>query len=168
MSFLSLFTLTSLLKISFMIQGGENQKRRTLMKMYFAFRYIPPEAGPDSKEEIIVKKVAIADETKKREIYVFSDLHLGGDWSTGTVDELKEFLITLAKIAEEYVHTIVMLGDVLEMWMTPITVTPASKEELVKQWKNHKVTMLYIFSLLYFYSHQFSFTLFDILSNGHL
>ena len=120
------------------------------MKITFAFRYTPPEAGPGTIEEIIVQKVALADETKKREIYVFSDMHLGGDWSKKTADELKEFLITLARIAEEYVHTIVMLGDVLEMWMTPITATPPSKEELVKSWKNHKVVVLYFFNLIYF------------------
>ena len=100
---------------------------------------MPPEADPSSKEKVVVQKVFLADAAKKREMYVFSDLHLGGHWSKETVDELKEFLLKLAKIAEEYVHTIVMLGDVLEMWMTPITLAPASKEEFVKSWKNHKV-----------------------------
>ena len=82
----------------------------------------------------------LSDETKKREIYVFSDMHLGGEWSKNTVDELKSFLIPMAKIAEEYIHTIVMLGDVFEMWMSPITVSPTTNEELVKTWKSHKVS----------------------------
>jgi len=100
--------------------------------------YVPPKAGPNAKEKIVVDEVFISDATNKREILVFSDLHLGGHWSKSTVDEMRMFLTKLAKIAEEYIHTIVMLGDVFEMWMSPITITPTSKEEYAESWKSHK------------------------------
>ena len=111
-------------------------------RFMYCFRYVAPEARPDAKEKIVVDEVFLSDATNKREILVFSDLHLGGHWSKSTVDEMRLFLTKLAKIAEEYVHTIVMLGDVFEMWMSPITITPTSKEEYVKSWKNHKVFVL--------------------------
>ena len=111
------------------------------------FRYVPPKAGPNAKEKIVVDEVFISDATNKREILVFSDLHLGGHWSKSTVDEMRMFLTKLAKIAEEYVHTLVMLGDVFEMWMSPITITPTSKEEYAESWKSHKVFILKYFLL---------------------
>lgn len=106
---------------------------------FFLNRYSPPEAAPNAKEQVIVNKVFLADETKKREIYVLSDMHLGGEWSKNTVPALRKFLVKMAKIAEEFVHTIVMLGDVFEMWMTPITMSPVSNDELIKIWKDDEV-----------------------------
>lgn len=106
---------------------------------FIAYRYVAPEAAPDAKEKIFIEKAFLADEVKKREIYVFSDVHFGGEWSKNAVDEFKKFLMTMARIAEEYVHTIVMLGDLFEMWMTPITMTPASIEDMTNLWKNDEV-----------------------------
>ena len=107
------------------------------------------------------------DDSEKREIYIMSDMHLGGEWAKETIPKLEKFAKTLARVAEQFVHTIVLLGDIFEMWMTPITIEPPSKEEMVKTWKEQEVryelihsvysislTKLILFSLLKpFHSH---------------
>ena len=87
----------------------------------------------------MVKKVLMSDETEKREIFVLSDMHLGGEWSKETVNKLEDFVVTLAKIAERFVHAIVLLGDVFEMWMTPITCSPPSKSEMMEYLRKNEV-----------------------------
>ena len=79
------------------------------------------------------------DDTEKREIYVIGDLHLGGKCASEVKPYLDSFVQTLAKIAEKYVHTVVLLGDIFEMWMTPVAVTPPTKQEYVAEWKNDQV-----------------------------
>ena len=79
------------------------------------------------------------DDTEKREIFVMSDMHLGGEWAKETIPKLEKFAKILARIAEQFVHTIVLLGDIFEMWMTPITLGPPSKEEMIKNWKEQEV-----------------------------
>ncbi len=106
---------------------------------FFPHRYKPPTALPEDEEQIFIEKVLLSDATLKREIYVLSDLHLGGQWIKDNVQKIKDFLFPLAKVAERFVHAIVLLGDVFEMWMTPISMTPPSPKELAKTWKEDKV-----------------------------
>ena len=65
---------------------------------------------------------------------------MGGEWSKEIRPRLEDFLKTLAKIADHYVHSIILLGDIFEMWMTPITVTPPTLKEFVKHWRSDDVS----------------------------
>eukprot|EP00794_Sanderia_malayensis_P000598 gene597-1259_t len=106
-------------------------------------RYNPPEFNPDDIEQYHTIALSLYDDTPKREMYVLSDLHLGGEWSKENLPKIKEFLFSLAKVAEEYVHTIVLLGDIFEMWMTPITMGSPTLEEMAKNWKsNEDITLI--------------------------
>ena len=69
-----------------------------------------------------------------------SDLHMGGEWSLDIRLRQEEFLKTLAKIADYYVHSIVLLGDIFEMWMTPMAVTPPALKEFIKKWRSDVVS----------------------------
>ena len=101
------------------------------------FSYNSPEG--DDIEEVVVQRFTIPEDTSKREIYVLSDLHMGGEWSLEIRPRLEDFLRTLAKTAEHYVHSIILLGDIFEMWLTPIAVTPPSMKDFLVQWRSDEV-----------------------------
>ena len=65
---------------------------------------------------------------------------MGGEWSLDIRIRLEEFLKTLAKIADDYVHSIILLGDIFEMWMTPMAVTPPTLKEFIKKWRSDVVS----------------------------
>ena len=104
------------------------------------FSYIPPVG--DETEEVVVQRFTIPEDTCKREIYVLSDLHMGGDWSLEIGPRLEEFMKTLAKTAGHYVHSIILLGDIFEMWLTPMAVTPPTIDEYLVQWKSDEVNLV--------------------------
>eukprot|EP00794_Sanderia_malayensis_P000593 gene593-1255_t len=106
--------------------------------MHQAPKYNPPESNPDDIEQYHTVPVSLYDDTLKRDMYVISDLHLGGGWSKENLPKIKEFLFKLAKVAKTYVHTIVLFGDTLEMWMTPITMGPPTLKEMAKNWKSNE------------------------------
>ena len=45
------------------------------------------------------------------------------------------FIANMARIAEECIHSLVLVGDILEMHLTPVAVTPPTKEEFLAAWK---------------------------------
>eukprot|EP00794_Sanderia_malayensis_P000205 gene205-819_t len=103
-----------------------------------AFHLMPRYHAPESTccEQVIIKTFTLNDNTRKREIFALSDLHLGVDWSKEIESRLLNFIATMARIAEEFVHSLVLVGDILEMCMTPMAVTPPTKEEFMTTWKS--------------------------------
>ena len=111
------------------------------------YRYRLPKA--EGVEKVHIERIRMRDDSAKREIYVMSDLHLGGKWSKDIKPRLDEFFSKLRKLAKHSIHSIILLGDVLEMWMTPITITPPTPKEFLEIWKKDEVKIyFYLFSIL--------------------
>ena len=108
-------------------------------------RYHPPES--DGVEEVAVRRFTIPEASSKREIFILSDLHMGGEWSLEIRSRLEEFLKTLAKTADHYVHSLILLGDIFEMWMTPLAITPPTVKDFLQKWRSDEVIKYEILKL---------------------
>jgi UDP-2,3-diacylglucosamine pyrophosphatase LpxH len=66
-----------------------------------------------------------------KEVIVVSDLHLGSSWFSDQKNlfYFKEFLLKLTK-KETKVHTFIILGDLIETWLTPFNERPKSVQEI--------------------------------------
>ena len=105
--------------------------------------YRSPEA--EGVETVHIERIRMRDDSAKREIYVISDLYLVGKWSKEMKPRLDEFLMKLQKLAKHSIHSIILLGNVFEMWMTPITVTPPTPKEFLEFWNEDEVKKIVIY-----------------------
>ena len=67
---------------------------------------------------------------------------MGGEWSLEIRPRLEDFMKTLAQTADDYVHSIILHGDILEMWMTPMAITPPTLKDFIAKWRADEVSRL--------------------------
>ncbi|XP_035674709.1 uncharacterized protein LOC118414634 [Branchiostoma floridae] len=87
------------------------------------------------------------NDSPKRHIVALSDCHLvGAKFSQATIDRLLKTMEGFAK--DENLHTLVLLGDILEMWAYPHDRDAMTDQELVESWQNDISSQKFIQSLL--------------------
>ena len=86
----------------------------------------------------------MSDDTK-RNIYVLSDVHMGSSWTKDSVSELRQFESYLKGIALSTAHSVILLGDVFDLWATPIDERPVSLDEMKQQWMQKQVMWFFLF-----------------------
>ncbi|KAL9984021.1 hypothetical protein ACROYT_G006275 [Oculina patagonica] len=104
--------------------------------------YQPP-AGTDV-EQVVVHEMPQPNDPKKNLIICMSDLHLDSQWSEGVKERLVGFMEQLKNIAKDTLNTLILLGDVFEMWLDPFTISPQSNHERKAKWKKNEVCSLFI------------------------
>ena len=97
------------------------------------------------KEDEKVKTYFIPHDTK-RNIYVLSDVHMGSSWTKDSVSELRQFESYLKGIALSTAHSVILLGDVFDLWATPIDQRPISLDEMKQEWMLKPVMLCFSFS----------------------
>ncbi|XP_022797350.1 uncharacterized protein LOC111335634 [Stylophora pistillata] len=103
--------------------------------------YHPPK-GTDI-EKVEVREMQNPSDPAKNIIVSMSDLHLDSYWSKNMHERLSTFLKKLGSVAEVSIHTLILLGDVLEMWLDPITLTPPTLQEKIANWKKNETCSLF-------------------------
>ncbi|KAL9984027.1 hypothetical protein ACROYT_G006282 [Oculina patagonica] len=107
--------------------------------------YQPP-AGTDA-EQVVVREMPRPNDPVKNLIICMSDLHLDSQWSEGIQERLVGFMEQLKNMAKDTLNTLILLGDVFEMWLDPYTVSPQSNHERKAKWKQNEVCSLFISSV---------------------
>ena len=102
------------------------------LSIIFWYRY-------SAKQGDMVEEVSLKDEQTDRRIFVLSDMHFGSSWTSNNIDRLHIFTKLLAKCAKQHLHTLVLLGDIFDMWGTPINKRPQTKEAMSLRWMDEKV-----------------------------
>ncbi|XP_078381781.1 uncharacterized protein LOC144664495 isoform X2 [Oculina patagonica] len=103
--------------------------------------YRPP-TGTDT-EKVEVREMLNPTDPVKNMILSMSDLHLDCDWSKNMHDRLYTFITKLASVAEVSLHTLILLGDVVEMWLEPMTLSPLTLQERITKWKSNITCKLF-------------------------
>ncbi|XP_078359087.1 uncharacterized protein LOC144643643 isoform X2 [Oculina patagonica] len=107
--------------------------------------YQPP-VGTDV-EQIVVREMPHPNDPVRNLIICMSDLHLDSQWSEGIRERLAAFIEQLEIMAKDTLNTLILLGDVFEMWLDPFTVSPPSNHERKAKWKQNEVCSLFISSV---------------------
>ncbi|XP_066287443.1 uncharacterized protein [Branchiostoma lanceolatum] len=98
------------------------------------------------EEEVVVVSMDVYD-SPKRQIVALSDCHLvGPKFSQATIDRLLNTMDNFAK--DGNLHTLVLLGDMLELWAHPHDGDAMTDQELVEGWQSDESTQKFIQSLL--------------------
>ena len=71
---------------------------------------------------------------------------MGSSWTKDSVSELRQFESYLKGIALSTAHSVVLLGDVFDLWATPIDQRPVSLDEMKRQWMEKPVMSCLSFS----------------------
>lgn len=97
----------------------------------------------DGLEEVItVREMINPNDPVKNVIITLSDLHLDSIWCLKEAERIAKFIEDLTKISKADLHTLVLLGDTLEMWLERIDVTPKTISERIKEWQSNQTCRL--------------------------
>eukprot|EP00058_Branchiostoma_floridae_P009949 XP_002595437.1 hypothetical protein BRAFLDRAFT_69269 [Branchiostoma floridae] len=100
----------------------------------------------NKEEEVVVVPMVITD-SPKRQVVALSDCHLvGAKFSQATFDRLLKTMEGFAK--DGNLHSLVLLGDMLEMWCHPHDGDAMTDQELVEAWQKDEPCQKFIQSLL--------------------
>lgn len=93
----------------------------------------------DGLEEVItVREMINPNDPVKNLIISMSDLHLDSIWCHKEGQRIVKFINDLTKISKTCLHTLVLLGDTLEMWLERVNVTPKTISERIKEWQSNE------------------------------
>lgn len=95
-----------------------------------------------SEEMIFVREMINPNDPVKNVIIAMSDLHLNSIWCHKEEQRIKTFIDDLTKLSKTCLHTLVLLGDTLEMWLDRVDVIPKTIGERIKEWQSNQTCRL--------------------------
>ncbi|CAH3174456.1 unnamed protein product [Porites lobata] len=99
-------------------------------------------------EGVTVREMDNPNHPERNVIISMSDLHLDSIWSKNENNRIQTFLKDLVELAKTSLHTLILLGDTLEMWLDRVDVKPKTIEERIKDWKSNETCSLLFQSVL--------------------